>query len=181
MLSSWDLNLLDLKFLSVLGQKIASFEKGFILLPAAAWKALNSANISGGKTNHFFPFVLNPVGDTSMYQIRCCSKSIYVGFVTLSNQVLIFESCLLSQEKNLQVYLTVTDGLVNKCGNNSAGVTVLAAGTPGHTTQQWWLSPCTVTHPCIYNHLPFILSELLREQLATEHFKCLCFVKTPLS
>lgn len=57
--------------------------------------------------------------------------------VTLRNQVLlIFGSCLLSQEKHPQVYLTVTDGLANKCGNNSDGVTVLAAGTPGHATQQ---------------------------------------------
>lgn len=64
-------------------------------------------------------------------------KSMNVGFVTLSNQVLlIFGSCLLSQEKNPQVYLTVTDGLVNKGGSDSGGVTVLAAGTPGHTMQQ---------------------------------------------
>lgn len=40
---------------------------------------------------------------------------------------------VVSGKKNPQVYLTVTDGLVNKCGNNSNGVIVLAAGTPGHT------------------------------------------------
>ena len=41
----------------------------------------------------------------------------------------------MSREKNPQVYLTVTDGLVNKCGNNSNGVIVLAADTPGHTVR----------------------------------------------
>jgi len=46
----------------------------------------------------------------------------------------------LSQEKenpNTQVYFTVTDGLVNKCGNNSNGVTVLAAGTSESTVYNY--------------------------------------------
>lgn len=42
---------------------------------------------------------------------------------------------MLSEETNPQVYPTVTDGLVNKCGNNSNGVTVLPAGTLGHTVR----------------------------------------------
>lgn len=43
---------------------------------------------------------------------------------------MIFVCFLLSQEKNPQVSLMMTDGFVNKCGNNSNGVIVLAAGTP---------------------------------------------------
>jgi len=110
--------------------------EGVFFLPAIAWNAFNLAAVSVDRTNwYFFHFVFwTLLCGTSRYQTSCCPKGIDVGFVILRNQVFLIVGCsLLSREKNSpQVYLAVTDGFVNKCGNNSTGATVLAAGTPGH-------------------------------------------------